>query len=262
MSDENKSNSQDMSDFEVELREQTANLTKAIESGRFSDALVMINNLNQIRDKSLYREVGKLTRTLHQAIRNFHIDGYNQQQREELSVMTDASDRLAYVVKMTNDAANKTMDLVESTMPVAASIRDEAAAIKVEWERLRKRELTPDEFRDLYKRIDEFMVLLQDQSANVYGNLSDILLAQDFQDLTGQVIQKVTQLVREVEEALVRMVVMASTVDRITGTVHDLGDDKPEVISKGEGPQMNAEQRADVVSSQDDVDDLLSSLGF
>ena len=98
-------------------------------------------------------------------------------------------------------------------------------------------------------------------SDKVYENLSNILLAQDFQDLTGQVIQKVTKLVRDVEVNLVSLVVMAGKVDRITGTRHEIVEEEKN-DSLGHGPQMNAETRTDVVSNQDDVDDLLSSLGF
>ena len=90
--------------------------------------------------------------------------------------------------------------------------------------------------------------------------MSEILLAQDYQDLTGQVIQKVTKLVREVEENLVRLVAMAGKVDKITGIRHEINVQKD--IMSGEGPQIKTEERADVVTNQDDVDDLLSSLGF
>jgi len=111
--------------------------------------------------------------------------------------------------------------------------------------------------------MDLFLDKLSKQSDKVYRNLSDILLAQDFQDLTGQVIKRVTGLVQEVEENLVSLVAMAGKVDQITGTVHEgLEKEQQEDIERGEGPQMHAEERVDVVSSQDDVDDLLSSLGF
>ncbi|HET8848553.1 MAG TPA: protein phosphatase CheZ, partial [Marinobacter sp.] len=76
-----------------------------------------------------------------------------------------------------------------------------------------------------------------------------------------QVIQKVTALVKEVEENLLGLVVMASHVDQLTGTVHQI-EEKKESAEKGVGPQIKADQREDVVSGQDDVDDLLSSLGF
>jgi chemotaxis protein CheZ len=250
-----------LTDFEEILSSQANRLVDHIKRGDYGGALSVISDLNETRDKTLYQEVGKLTRSLHEAIRNFNIDTGDSRAQAELSEITDASDRLTYVVDMTNKAANKTMDLVEETMPLAISVKDEAAYLKVAWGRLRRREMDPTEFRELYKRIDVFFADLSVNSDRVYQNLSSILLAQDFQDLTGQVIQKVTRLVRDVEVNLVNLVVMAGKVDRITGTKHDIVEEIKD-DSIGHGPQMNAETRSDVVSGQVDVDDLLSSLGF
>jgi chemotaxis protein CheZ len=246
------------------LRTQAEKLVERVNAGDYASAMTVINDLSEVRDQSLYREVGRLTRSLHEAIRNFQIDPRNAEQSEALSKMTDASDRLEYVVQMTSKAANRTMDLVEEAMPRASAMRDEAAELRDEWQRLRRREMKPAEFRDLYARMDSFLVTLNADAGATYDNLSEILLAQDFQDLTGQVIQKVTALVKEVEEHLLSLVVMASHVDKITGTVHEASEDsrEPESAEKGVGPQIKADEREDVVSGQDDVDDLLSSLGF
>ncbi len=251
-------------EFQEELSQQAHSLVEHIERGDYTGALDIVSELNNTRDRTLYLEVGKLTRSLHEAIRNFQIDvGQDGQVRKDLSEITDASDRLSYVVEMTNKAANKTMDLVEDSMPVATSIKDEAKVLKEAWERLRRREMEPEEFRQLYRRIDVFFDDLTKNSEQVYTNLSNILMAQDYQDLTGQVIQKVTRLVKDVEDNLVKLVVMAGKVDSITGTQHDLEQKEEEKDdSKGFGPQMKVEERTDVVSGQDDVDDLLSSLGF
>jgi chemotaxis protein CheZ len=146
--------------------------------------------------------------------------------------------------------------------PLSGEIREQARQIGDEWQRFRRREMEPAEFRELCRRLEQFLDQVAGNADRVSSNLSEILLAQDFQDLTGQVIQKVTTLVREVEENLVKLVVMASNVDRITGIVHDLGTEGAQQPSTdGVGPQIDAD-REDVVSSQDDVDDLLSSLGF
>lgn len=243
------------------LRHQTAQLSQCVESGDYAGAMSMINELSEVRDQSLYREVGRLTRSLHEAIRNFQIDPRSQEQKEVLSLMTDASDRLAYVVQMTGQAANRTMDLVEESMPMAHALRDEAEVLRQEWQRLGRREMQPAEFRALYGRIDAFFASASTNADTIYTSLSEILLAQDFQDLTGQVIQRVTDLVKEVEEQMLSLVVMASHVDQLTGTVHQLEgrEDSPE---QGVGPQIKADEREDVVSGQTDVDDLLSSLGF
>ncbi|WP_148862352.1 protein phosphatase CheZ [Marinobacter fonticola] len=243
------------------LQLQASELKAMVDAGDYPAAMRLIDELNDVRDQSLYREVGRLTRSLHEAIRNFQIDAQNPEQREALSMMADASDRLTYVVQMTGNAANRTMDLVEEAMPKANAMKEQAQALRAEWHKLRRREMDASEFRELYQRIDAFFEHTANDAEVIYGHLSEILLAQDFQDLTGQVIQKVTTLVKDVEEHLLNLVVMASHVDQITGTVHEMGDVK-ENIEKGVGPQMRAEEREDVVSDQDDVDDLLSSLGF
>ena len=112
------------------LQRQAAELAESVDAGDYAKAMTLINELSEVRDQSLYREVGRLTRSLHEAIRNFQIDPRNAEQQEALSKMTDASDRLEYVVQMTGEAANRTMDLVEETMPVANALRDEAAALR------------------------------------------------------------------------------------------------------------------------------------
>jgi chemotaxis protein CheZ len=246
------------------LKAQATELMAQVDAGDYVKAMSLIHDLGEVRDQSLYREVGQLTRSLHEAIRNFQIDPQNDKQQEALSSMVDASDRLEYVVQMTGNAANRTMDLVEDAMPRANAMREQSRSLRDDWQRLRRREMEPSEFRELYSRIDNFFVTMATDADAMYENLSEILLAQDFQDLTGQVIQKVTTLVKEVEDHLLNLVVMASNVDQITGTVHDIAETESESDSgeKAHGPQIHAAERADVVSGQNDVDDLLSSLGF
>ena len=260
MGDKSDNQIQPVTTFEKNLKEQSTRLKDLVDSGDLSGALGVISEINESRDKTLYQEVGRLTRSLYESIRNFHIDSRVPHDPDTLSKMNDASDRLTYVVEMTNKAANKTLDLVEETMPCASAIKEEAVQLKQAWDRLQRKEMKPEEFRDLAGRMDQFLAKLSEDSDKVYKNLSEILLAQDFQDLTGQVIHRVTGLVKDVEDNLVNLVRMAGKVDKITGTVHDI--EEQDTMMEGEGPQMNVEQRDDVVSGQDDVDDLLSSLGF
>lgn len=252
--------------FSELLKEKAAELHQRIEAGELEPALETLQELQDARDRGLYQEVGRLTRALHSAITNFHIDARPGESVQELSEMSEATDRLGYVVTLTEKAANTTLDLVEDSMPVAGEMTREAERLKNEWKRLVDRDMSPEEFRTLYWQLDEFFSRLNDQSQTLYGNLSNILLAQDFQDLTGQVINKVTSLVKEVEASLVDLVFMASQVDEITGIVREGPEAEADkkaaaTVDKGEGPQINAEAEG-VVSSQDEVDDLLSSLGF
>lgn len=256
----------DSSQLRNSLVEQAKDLVAQLENGNAVDAMNTIANLHQNRDKYLFDEVGKLTRSLHTSIKNFAIDAsLDHQTLNEMSRMADASERLNYVIQKTEQAANRTMDLVEETIPVSSDLGDRARALKDDWQRLMRKEMKPDEFRDLTREMDNFLEFASGEAAKIDSNLSNILLAQDFQDLTGQVIKRVITLVQEVEENLVELVRMAGTIDHIAGFTHDIP--APKELTRedevgAEGPIINPEARSDVVSGQDDVDDLLSSLGF
>ena len=261
---EHKESSQ--ADFESTLKKHAHQLVESLEKGQFGDAVQLIHELNQTRDRGLYQEVGKLTRELHSAIVNFQIDPH-MPQAEEISQITDATERLSYVVRLTEAAANRTMDLVENATPLVNGMANEAKALSADWGRFMRREVGAEEFRDLARRVEGFLSRSEQENRTVSSNLNDILLAQDYQDLTGQVIKRVTQLVTEVESNLLKLVLMASQVDRFAGIEHDRDAMRAENNSqksqaRGEGPQIHADTRNDVVSGQDDVDDLLSSLGF
>ena len=253
-------------DFESTLKKHAHQLVESLEKGQFGDAVQLIHELNQTRDRGLYQEVGKLTRELHSAIVNFQIDPH-MPQAEEISQITDATERLSYVVRLTEAAANRTMDLVENATPLVNGMANEAQALSNDWGRFMRREVGAEEFRELARRVEGFLSRSEQENRTVSSNLNDILLAQDYQDLTGQVIKRVTQLVTEVESNLLKLVLMAGQVDRFAGIEHDreaiLSEKDPKKhLAKGEGPQIHADKREDVVSGQDDVDDLLSSLGF
>ncbi|MFV3385969.1 protein phosphatase CheZ [Pseudomonas sp. NY15364] len=255
-----------LGDLESTLKNNARDLVDSLEQGNFGAAVQLINELNKVRDRGLYHEVGKLTRELHNAIVNFQLDP-RMPHAQELSQIADATERLNYVVTMTEKAANRTMDLVEQSAPLVNDLSDEAQSLNVEWGRFMRREIGADGFRELAKRVELFLARSERDGAKLSGHLNDILLAQDYQDLTGQVIKRVTQLVTEVESNLLKLMLMASQVDRFAGIQHNhdvlrAEQEKLKEPSRGEGPQIYADKRDDVASSQDDVDDLLSSLGF
>jgi len=248
--------------FQQEMKELAEDLLTKIDGGDLGKIVGVVNRINGVRDRTLYDEIGKLTRGLHDAIKDIKTGD----ELSEDSGMAQASDKLAYVVEMTDKAANRTMDLAEEVMPLNIENSEGAEVLQKEWKKFLHKELKPEEFRNLTKKIDEYFNQTQINSKKISSNLSDILMAQDFQDLTGQVIQRVTKLVAEVEARLVDLVAMAGEVDRITGISHtepnqnDTSQEDNKYI-KPEGPQVNTSLEG-VVDGQDDVDDLLSSLGF
>ncbi|MGV8843810.1 MAG: protein phosphatase CheZ [Pseudomonas sp.] len=253
-------------DLESALKSNARELVSSLERGNFGEAVVFINELNKVRDRGLYHEVGKLTRELHNAIANFQLDP-QAPHAQEVSQITDATERLNYVVTLTEKAANRTMDLVEKSAPLVSSMGDEAQSLGAEWGRFMRRELGAEAFRELAKRVEQFLLRSERDNRSVSADLNDIMLAQDFQDLTGQVIKRVTQLVTDVESNLLKLMLMASQVDRFAGIEHDheqlrAEQEKLKESLHGEGPQIHADKREDIASNQDDVDDLLSNLGF
>lgn len=248
--------------FQQEMKQLAEDLLQKIEGGDLGKVVGVVNNINEVRDRTLYDEIGKLTRALHESIKNIKTGD----ELSEESGMGQASDKLAYVVEMTDKAANRTMDLAEESMPLNSENLDGAIELQEQWQKFLRKELKPNEFRDLTKKIDAYLSQTQINSKKISSQLSDILLAQDFQDLTGQVINRVTKLVSEVETRLVDLVAMAGEVDRITGNTHSEvhqtetpQEDDKKIIA--EGPQIDTSLDG-VVEGQDDVDDLLSSLGF
>lgn len=245
-----------------EIRALAENLLSELEQGDVTRAVGLVGELNQIRDRTLYNEIGKLTRSLHEAMKNLQIDS----EVGASSEMASASDKLTYVLEMTDKSANRVMDLVDAGMPLAQEINSRAKDLGQQWQRVLRKEIQPSEFRALSKQIQTFLHDSEQASGQLQNQLSDIVLAQDFQDLTGQVIHKVATLAKSVEHRLLQLVVMAGQVDKITGIDHSeleksLRQARPQDSIAAEGPQLD-KTKEDVVASQDDVDDLLSSLGF
>lgn len=251
--------------FVSDLQDCAKLLIDKLQSSNYEDASNLIHNLYEVRDRHIFNSVGKLTRALHDAIVNFNVDADIKQEPIEInsSEISDASDRLQYVIKMTQEAADKTMDRVENAAPIAMNLGQEAAALKNEWQKLKSRQMNKEEFGQLYHRIDDFLEQMGEGTDQLNQSLQAIILEQGFQDLTGQVLKKVIGLITDVEKELVNLVRIAGQVEEITGLAkEENNEDKPELDSEAEGPQIHAEKREDVVSGQDEVDDLLSSLGF
>lgn len=256
------------SELVSELKACAKLLTEKLQSNQYEEASVLIQSMTQARDRHMFQSVGKLTRGLHNAIVNFHVDAdLSQTQKIEEAGINDASSRLQYVIQLTQQAAEKTMDMVDEASPIATNLGQEASALREEWLRLKRREMSPEEFRGLYERMNEFLMQMEVGTASLNNSLQNIVLEQGFQDLTGQVLKRVIGLIGDVEKDLVQLVFIASQVEEVTGIVTAKGDegDIEALIEKrkheAEGPQIN-KNRQDVVSGQDEVDDLLSSLGF
>lgn len=236
--------------------EQAKNLVKYLEAGEQEKADALVGEIQNPINSELFAEIGKLTRQLHDSLTNFQLDSRLSDLAN--ADIPDAKERLNYVITRTAEAANKTMDAVESIFPVVDTIQNQIQTVKPLWQKLMKNDLDLTEFKSLCRDIDILLKTTESETTRMHGLMTDVLMAQDFQDLTGQVIRKVIELVREVEDSLINML-----------TVFGISSEEAKEVAKPkvgdnlvEGPIVNKEERDDVVADQDDVDDLLSSLGF
>ena len=244
--------------------EKVKKLLDLLEEGQVMEADELLDDLARERETSLFQELGKLTRQLRDTFKNFEVDSKITSYASV--AMPDAKERLMYVIEKTEESANKTLTAVEDSIPLADEMGKRAQQLNESWERFRQRDMSVDEFRKLSKELGEYLSWTSENVELMQSNLSQILLAQDFQDLTGQVIRKVIGLVQEIQDSLVEMIKISSgvAVDRATvemSTPKDAEKEKEE-NNKGCGPVVPGVDNVDAVTSQDDVDELLSSLGF
>lgn len=243
--------------------EDARQLVTFLEQGDNEAARALLE-ASKIQDSmELFAEVGKLTRQLHDSMNSFNIDARIVDLANE--DIPDAQSRLNYVIETTENAANTTMDAVESSMPIAEKINSELERIIPEWKKLMTRQLELGEFKTLCNDLDKFLEESKEESSKLNSLLTEILMAQGYQDLTGQVIRRVITLVKEVEDSLVNMLTVfgepESELRKVVDQSVETKSRKP-APSEAEGPIIDAAERDDVVQGQDDVDDLLSSLGF
>lgn len=239
--------------------EQAKELVQLLEFGEQEIANQLVQQLGLPGSTELFAEVGKLTRQLHDSLKNFQIDpSLNNILEDDIP---DAKKRLNHVIEMTEQAANRTMDAVESCLPIADQISGQLNQLLPKWQRLMNRDIELTEFKTLCHGIDGFLQQTVTESTRLNNLLTDVLMAQDFQDLTGQILRRVIELVQEVEESLIGLLTAFGNANPKI-LEQKPAKSKPKTLVAAEGPIIDAAERTDVVSGQDDVDDLLSSLGF
>lgn len=241
--------------------EQARALVVALESGDDERVNDLIQDIGQVQESVLFQEICKLTRQLHDALTSFYLD-------ERLTRLTqndipDARERLNYVITMTEQAANTTLNAVEELLPMVRSQSDRIAALKEDWRRFRVREMSVDEFRELSHTIALHFDESENQLEQIHERLTQVLMAQDFQDLTGQIIRRVINLVKDLEGSMVDMIRLSGGSGALPlpdTTEQAQLQIQPQPVPL-HGPAVPGLDN-DAVNNQDDVDSLLSSLGF
>jgi len=206
--------------------------------------------------EEVYKRIGLLTRTLHDSLREL---GYDTQLADARENLPDARDRLTYIARVTGEAAEKVLNGVDRARVVQDDLALRANSLRTRWEAvavfMAKGERATPAGQHLVEETCTFFTSVAGQAETTNGILTDIMMAQDFHDLTGQVIRKVVALAGTLEDQLVRLLLEASPPESRKKI-------EQQVQAQLEGPVVNYEARADVVADQAGVDDLLASLGF
>jgi chemotaxis protein CheZ len=190
----------------------------------------------------VFQQIGTITRLLHDTMQQL---GVMPKLQVAAQGLPDARSRLSYIANKTAEAANKVLNSVDRAKAEHADINDAT------------REMARSIVADPVKAVASGAVLnfvrdVESRTARVDSHLTDIMMAQDFHDLTGQVVAKVVTLASDLEDSLVKLLVSVVPVDQREKV-------DPSVLH---GPVVNAQGRTDVVTNQGEVDDLLASLGF
>jgi chemotaxis protein CheZ len=201
-------------------------------------------------DEMLNR-IGHVTRTLHDSLRGLGLEKILEQVATDIP---DARDRLAYVARMTEQAAERVLNATDAAIPLQTELANGATVLEQHWKEVLDKPSLKTEYNQIADETLAFLTLTGKNTTESKALLMDIMMAQDFQDLTGQVIKKITGLAQDLEMQLVQLLI----------------DFSPTTTSKKEvevnavlmnGPQIDP-TAVDVVASQEQVDDLLDSLGF
>lgn len=213
----------------------------ALSNGDLEKAESILMNISAMGEKELFTEIGKITRNLHNALSEFKTMIDPRLKNMALEEMPDAADKLHWVITKTEEAAEKTISLMEKNLVLQSDIIKRLDIIDG-----KLKELDGSSGAEI-----EAMKFLRNSLEEMNGDFMEVLLAQEFQDITGQIIRKVITLVAELETQLVQLVkVFGGKIE---------SKRKEELL---EGPQTSESASEDSLSNQEDVDSLLNDFGF
>lgn len=202
------------------------------------------------KQEAVFNRLGHMARSLHDTLGQL---GYDKLLEKAATALPDAKDRLAYVANLTEQAACRVLNATDIASPLVDDIQKRSSELGSAWDKVFANEMSPEQFRQLAIDTRTFLKQqLPEKTQATHAQLTEIMMAQDFQDLTGQVIKKIVVLAQELETGL--MSVLIDVVPEAKRT--------EEVTTLMNGPVINSEGRTDVVINQGQVDDLLDSLGF
>ncbi|HEY0847427.1 MAG TPA: protein phosphatase CheZ [Noviherbaspirillum sp.] len=201
-----------------------------------------------LSDKPMYERLGGIVRMLHDSLRQL---GYDRSLSDVASQITDAQGRLEHIASLTEQAANKVLNTVDTCLPAQESLTKSAQDIETRWAQLFDGKLSIEEFKALAGDSRQFAAMVADAGEAEKARLLDIMMAQDFQDITGQLIKKIVNITSQAERELAQLL-RDNAPPEVKAAIADA---KPVELMQGPSAPGAA-------MGQDDVDSLLADLGF
>ncbi len=220
--------------------------------------------LSEDAAEDLIHRIGKLTRMLRENMRELGLDKEIEKAAEAIP---DARDRLHYVATMTEQAADRALNAIDRAQPLQDQLADRASALDKRWAEWFEAPKELDEAKALVKETRTYLCDVPGITSATNKELMEIMMAQDFQDLTGQVIKKMMDVIQEIEHQLVQVLIENAPGAHARETMQRKVEDqwKSDNARRNEellnGPQVR-DNAPDIVTGQDQVDDLLDELGF
>lgn len=200
--------------------------------------------------KPMYERLGGIVRLLHDSLREL---GYDRSLSNVAAQINDATDRLGYIASLTEQAANKVLNAVDVGMPAQDALAQKAKEMDERWARLFEGKLGISEFRLLAGDSKQFAGAVLESTEAEKARLLDIMMAQDFQDITGQLIKKIVTIANTAERELAQL--LRDNAPAELKTAIAATEVKPAEL-------MNGPSAPSAAMGQDDVDGLLAELGF
>jgi chemotaxis protein CheZ len=208
------------------------------------------NDTPAFATKNVITSVGQLTRQLHDTLAEV---GYDQKIQEcAAATLPDARQRLAYVVALTEHAASRSLTAVEIATPLQEALAAHATSLADRWDAIIRGEADVEQFKVVAHATREYLRAVPQHTDTTREQLREIVMAQEFQDLTGQVLKRITDLANHLETQLLTLLVENAPAPMR----------RKDTLGLLNGPAMSATSVPDVVTNQAQVDELLESLGF
>ena len=196
-----------------------------------------------VENQALYDRLGSVVRQLHDALQQL---GYGQILDDTLRDISDSQDRLEYIASLTEQSANKVLNAVDEGLPVQDEQIKKAGDLEQRWNDMLVGEFASAELKLLVIDSCSFTNEVVRNAEAEKARLMDIMMAQDFQDITGQIIKKVVTLTQKLEKELTQLLQDYA--------VTSLPNKSVELLT---GPSI-----PDLAMDQNDVDSMLADLGF